>query len=128
MNNPDDPRTWIAKAENDLLSISNNLSAERVPWDTVCFHAQQAAEKMLKAFLVSHGQTVSRTHNLEALLAEAVAVGGPLEVLEADCQLLTPYAVTLRYPGLAGDPSEQEGRQAVAAVEPGCASAAWILF
>ncbi len=72
---------------------------------------------MLKAFLVSHGQTVSRTHNLEALLAEAVAVGGPLEVLEADCQLLTPYAVTLRYPGAADDPSEQEGHEAFAAAQ-----------
>ena len=117
MNNPDDPRTWIAKAENDLLSIRNNLSAQRVPWDVVCFHAQQAAEKMLKAFVVSRGQTVSRTHNLEALLAEAVATGGPLEVLEADCRLLTPYAVMFRYPGAAGEPSEQEGREAVVAAE-----------
>ncbi len=117
MNNPDDPRTWIAKAESDLLNIRNNLKAEQVPWDTVCFHAQQAAEKMLKAFVVSRGQTVSRTHNLEALLAEAVAAGGPLEALEADCQLLTPYAVMLRYPDAAGEPSEQKGRQAVAAAE-----------
>ncbi len=46
MNNPDDPRTRIAKAENDLLNIRNNLSAEQVPWDTVCFHAQQAAERV----------------------------------------------------------------------------------
>jgi HEPN domain-containing protein len=117
MNNPDDPRTWIAKADSDLLNIRNNLRAEQIPWDTVCFHAQQAAEKMLKAFLVSCGQIVSRTHNLEVLLAEAVAVGGPLDSLEADCRLLTPYAVFFRYPGAAGDPSEQEGRQAMAAAE-----------
>lgn len=32
---------WLAKAENDLLNIRNNLHASRVPWDTVCFHAQQ---------------------------------------------------------------------------------------
>ena len=55
MNNPDDPQTWIAKAENDLLNIRNNLSAPQVPWDTICFHAQQAAEKLLKAFVVSRG-------------------------------------------------------------------------
>ena len=117
MNNPDDPRTWIAKAENDLLNIRNNLSAERVPWDTICFHAQQAAEKLLKAFVVSRGQTVSHTHNLEALLADAVAAGGPLEALESDCQLLTPYAVMLRYPDAAGEPSEQEAHEAVAAAQ-----------
>lgn len=44
-------RRWLAKAENDLLNIRNNLHASRVPWDTVCFPAQQAAEKYLKAFL-----------------------------------------------------------------------------
>ncbi len=117
MNNPDDPRTWVAKAESDLLNIRNNLRAEQVPWDTVCYHAQQSAEKMLKAFVVSRGQTVSRTHDLPALLADAVAAGGPLEALRSDCRLLTRYAVVLRCPGGLGEPSEQEGRQAVAAAE-----------
>ena len=117
MSNPDDAHTWVAKAESDLLNIRNNLAAERVPWDTVCFHAQQAAEKMLKGFLVSRGHTASRTHDLVALLAEAVAAGGALEMLESDCRLLTPYAVLLRYPGAGGEPSEPEGREAVAAAE-----------
>lgn len=44
-------RRWVQKAQNDLLNIENNLAASRTPWDTVCFHAQQAAEKILKAFL-----------------------------------------------------------------------------
>ena len=46
-------RQWLAKAQNDLLNADNNLNAEQVPLDTVCFHCQQAAEKMLKAFLTS---------------------------------------------------------------------------
>ena len=120
MSNPDDPRTWIAKADNDLLNIRNNLGAEQVPWDTVCFHAQQAAEKTLKAFLVARGQVVTRTHDLVALLSEAVAAGGSFEQLEHDCRLLAPHAVLLRYPGVAGEPSEQEGRAAVAAAERVC--------
>ena len=41
-------RAWVEKAENDLLCIENNLVAQRVPWDVVVFHAQQAAEKLLK--------------------------------------------------------------------------------
>jgi HEPN domain-containing protein len=117
MSNPDDPRTWISKAENDLLNIRNNLAAGQVPWDTVCFHAQQVAEKMLKAFLAWRGQSVSRTHDLVALLAEAVAAGGPLETLESDCRLLTPYAVMLRYPGAWDEPTERDGREAVMAAE-----------
>ena len=50
MNDPDDWREWLAKASNDLLNIDNNLRSQAIPWDTVCFHAQQAAEKLLKAW------------------------------------------------------------------------------
>lgn len=39
---------WFHKAENDLQNIRNNLAAKEVPMDTVCFHAQQAIEKVLK--------------------------------------------------------------------------------
>ncbi len=38
-------RAWLGKAESDLLCIENNVVAQRVPWDVVVFHAQQAAEK-----------------------------------------------------------------------------------
>jgi hypothetical protein len=37
-------RQWLAKAENDLLNADNNLKSEIIPYDTVCFHCQQAAE------------------------------------------------------------------------------------
>jgi HEPN domain-containing protein len=40
-------RQWLAKARNDLLNVDNNLRAEVIPYDTVCFHCQQAAEKVL---------------------------------------------------------------------------------
>jgi HEPN domain-containing protein len=45
-------RQWVRKADNDLLDADNNLRSERIPFDTVCFHCQQAAEKCLKAALV----------------------------------------------------------------------------
>ena len=41
---------WVAKARNDLLNADNNLAASNVPADTVCFHCQQAAEKLLRLF------------------------------------------------------------------------------
>jgi HEPN domain-containing protein len=127
MSNPDDPQSWVAKAENDLLNIRNNLASAKVPWDTVCFHAQQAAEKMLKALLVSQGRTLARTHDLVALLAEAVAAGHALESVEAECSLLAPYAVLLRYPAALPEPTEQEGRDAVAAAERVCARVRTVL-
>jgi HEPN domain-containing protein len=44
-------RQWVEKAEHDLLNIENNLVAFDIPWDTVCFHAQQCAEKYFRALL-----------------------------------------------------------------------------
>jgi HEPN domain-containing protein len=55
MSDPDNWRVWLDKAANDLLNIDNNVRSAAVPWDTVCFHAQQAAEKLLKGLLVARG-------------------------------------------------------------------------
>ena len=49
----DDFRAWIKKAESDLKTAEHTLTLkENCPFDTVCFHAQQCAEKYLKALLV----------------------------------------------------------------------------
>lgn len=105
----------MGKAENDLLNVENNLAATRVPWDTVCFHAQQAAEKLLKAFLVFHGQEPPRTHNRVALLVDCSTVDASLTMLEAECRNLTYFAVSARYPGEIAEPTEGDGRTMVAA-------------
>ena len=108
-------RAWLRKANNDLLNIENNLATGRVPWDTVCFHAQQAAEKLLKGFLVFHGHQPQRTHNLVAVLAACVELEPSLAPLAEDCRRLTAYAVETRYPMALFDPDEAEGRAMVAA-------------
>ena len=44
---------WVLKAEDDLKNAVHTLKLGRTgPIDTVCFHAQQCAEKYLKAYLV----------------------------------------------------------------------------
>ena len=53
---------WIRKAENDLITASACLNIKpRPPIDTICFHAQQCAEKYLKAFLHVKG-SISKKH------------------------------------------------------------------
>jgi HEPN domain-containing protein len=106
---------WLRKAEHDLLNIENNLAAKEIPWDTVCFHAQQAAEKVIKAFLVSRGRGLSKTHDLVALLAQCVECDGSFIGLETDCRKLTSYGVAARYPDDLFEPSEADGRDVVAA-------------
>ena len=41
-------KQWIEKARNDLLNADNNLAAQEIPYDTVCFHCQQAAQKVFE--------------------------------------------------------------------------------
>lgn len=67
----DRARLWMRKAENDLLAADNNLASRHIPCDVVCFHCQQAAEKLLKGLLLSLGAQPLRTHDLLALLEEA---------------------------------------------------------
>jgi HEPN domain-containing protein len=104
---------WLRKADHDLLNIENNLAAKDIPWDTVCFHAQQVAEKVLKAFLVYHGCSLSKTHDLIALLAQCVNIDRTLSDLETDCRTLTSYGIAARYPDDLFEPGETDGRELV---------------
>jgi HEPN domain-containing protein/predicted nucleotidyltransferase len=106
-------KAWLSKAANDMLNIENNLSAESVPWDTVCFRAQQAAEKTLKAFLSYHAKPITRTHDLVALLAQVVEIHPPLKRLRTACQRLNYYAITSRYPDDLFEPEEEEGKEMI---------------
>lgn len=112
----DASRLWLAKADNNLLNIENNLAAELIPWDTVCFHAQQVGEKTLKAFLVLNGEQPPRTHDLVALLAKANSYAPGLADLEDDCRRLTYFSVSSRYPD-PYEPTEEEGRSPAAAAK-----------
>ncbi len=105
-------RQWVIKAENDLLNADNNLNAETIPLDTVCFHCQQAAEKFLKAFLVGKGRTYPITHDLLAILENILSINPEAEQLRDALALLTPYAVEVRYPDDFYMPSLQDAREA----------------
>ena len=111
MNDPESNyAAWIEKAENDLLNIDNNLAAERVPWDTVCFHAQQAAEKLLKAYLIHRGEMPTKTHDLLALMRRCVKLDAGLALLEGDCRRLNEYGGGARYPADLSEPGEEDAR------------------
>lgn len=55
---------WLSKAENDLRTVEL-LTAAGGPWDNVFYDSQQAAEKFLKAFLVSRSAAVKKTHDFD---------------------------------------------------------------
>jgi len=109
-------RDWLARAAEDLRAIETNLVAPPVPWSSVAFHSQQAAEKYLKVLLVCADVRPPHTHELAELVKAARAAGYELPALEADCELLSTYAVAARYPEHVPIPSDAEG---LAALEAG---------
>ena len=106
-------REWMAKAENDLKNAAHTLKlGEAGPMDTVCFHAQQCAEKYLKAFLVLKEVDFPRNHDIGALVAllpKEIDVG----LSATEQRRLTTYATLTRYPGDYEPISMKEARQAV---------------
>ena len=106
---------WFRKAESDYLNACNNLAADLVPLDTVCFHCQQMAEKYLKGFLAWHARPYGRTHDLEALIVLCSAIHGELAALRDHANLLTGYAVDVRYPDVFDEPTWTEAEDALQA-------------
>jgi HEPN domain-containing protein len=90
---------WLAKAEEDLAVARLILGGTLRSWETASFHAQQAAEKALKAVLVRYQINFPRSHDIGELLnlAEPQAAGIIAELGAA--RALTVYAVAARYPG-----------------------------
>ena len=96
-------REWVEKAEADYATAVRELRARTHPnYDAACFHAQQCAEKYLKACLQEAGIASGKTHDLVALI-DLVAPGSALKALRPTLQALTAYAVTFRYPGCSAD-------------------------
>jgi HEPN domain-containing protein len=104
---------WVSKAENDLKTAAHTLRLGKdCPTDTVCFHAQQVAEKYLKALLAVHDIAFPRTHNIRKL-AELLPTGVQLNFPPDEPDELTDYATGARYPGW-GEISLRDARHALA--------------
>lgn len=108
-----DERTWLRYAEEDL-AVAERMTSER-GWTPriACFHAQQAAEKALKAVLVAEKLPLVYSHNLE-LLRDAIPEGRKSRDVEFDAAWLTAWAILPRYPGDHPDATAADAQRAVA--------------
>jgi HEPN domain-containing protein len=91
---------WVAKAEGDFLTAGRELRARKSPnYDAVCFHAQQCAEKYLKAVLQENNKHIPKIHNLIELMLLCEGIDSSFEMLRADLVTMERYSVRVRYPG-----------------------------
>lgn len=107
-------RAWFHKASKDLATAAFELTADPPFVEDVVFHAQQAVEKALKAFLTWHGREFRKTHNLVELGRSCAVLDSSLEAQLRAAAPLTEYAWRFRYPGDPEEPSIEEARQALA--------------
>ena len=90
---------WLEKAEADLQAARLLVAAPSRDYFTAAFHAQQAAEKYLKALLVWHQTAFVKTHDIQHLINLGARRDPSLARDLATAASLTPYGVDFRYPG-----------------------------
>ena len=100
-------RQWLFRADEDMAVI-NSLASQHIEHYTssICFHAQQAVEKFLKAFLIYHDRDFPRTHDLDYLLEKCCEIDSAF--CGIDLKSLTDYGVSVRYPDDFYVPEVQE--------------------
>ncbi|MBN1671411.1 MAG: HEPN domain-containing protein [Kiritimatiellae bacterium] len=109
-------RRWLRYADEDLRVARQTLLMKPCPYRLAAFHAQQCAEKCLKAYLIRHEIDFAYSHNISYLLelAEDTAPWGK-GIEEAD--RLTHFAVTVRYPAERRRLTRVQTQKAIALAE-----------
>lgn len=87
---------WVRFAEEDLQMAG--LALEEGIWNQVCFHARQAVEKLLKAFLEAAGERVPKMHSLAELGLRCQMRDAAFAAIRDDCFLLGRFYIPTRYP------------------------------
>jgi HEPN domain-containing protein len=89
---------WLFRADEDVAVIDQLIQSDPQAYaSTICFHAQQAVEKYLKALLAWKGVDFPKTHDVDFLLAECrKVISGELD--HVDLKSLTDFGVSVRYP------------------------------
>jgi len=108
-------RVLLARAVDDETLVRKVRSDTDIADAIVGFHAQQAAEKLIKAVLAARGAVYTKSHALSYLigLVEEHGIEAPEELSEAD--VLSPWAVEFRYEG--DEPPALDRSAALAVVE-----------
>jgi HEPN domain-containing protein len=108
---------WVTKADGDFLTAGRELRARKSPnYDAVCFHAQQCAEKYLKAVLQENERNIPKIHNLIELMLLCEEIDSSFEMLRADLVTMERYSVRVRYPGNFAEKEDAQSAYSAAGI------------
>lgn len=103
---------WFKKAEEDIYVIKHLLTLNDAPPTICCFHAQQAVEKYLKAFLISKNILVPKTHDLELLVKLSIGINSLFVDILSKAISLSNYSIIPRYPDMLDDLTIEDAKNA----------------
>ncbi|MBT3602080.1 MAG: HEPN domain-containing protein [Candidatus Latescibacteria bacterium] len=105
------PAEWLRYAKSDL-ALAQIAHTPNIMYENLCFHAQQAAEKALKATLINRNISFPKTHNIRTildLLPKEIILPTDID----DAASLTDYAVLSRYPNDDDEIEKEEYQEAI---------------
>jgi HEPN domain-containing protein/predicted nucleotidyltransferase len=109
----DDPREWLNRARSNLRRAA--VPAEGIYLEDLCYDAQQAAEKAIKAVFIARGVRFPFVHDLDALLTALEESGQAVPEAVRSAAWLTRFAREARYPTAAVVDEAEHGRAVAAA-------------
>ncbi|MCD6488293.1 MAG: HEPN domain-containing protein [Desulfurococcales archaeon] len=113
MSNEEIAEKWLRKAYTDLRVAEKLFEIGEEPW-VIVFHAQQAVEKALKAYLVLHNRHFGKTHNLSQLIDLCSEIDqGFQQLYELEVDELYPLAIEARYPDTGIEITIDEAKEAI---------------
>ncbi len=114
---PDDPVEWLNRAKSNLARAKADITIPDIYLEDLCFDAQQAAEKAIKALLLSRNIIFPFVHDLAELVTVLQQSGQAVPAAIAEAARLTRFAVETRYPSLAEAVTRDDYQRAVAIAE-----------
>jgi len=112
---PSDPREWLNRARSNLALATSGTEGALL--EDLCFEAQQAAEKAVKAVFVHRGARFPFIHDLDELLERLERTGLKIPKYVRQADELSPFAVATCYPGLFSPVTKRQHRRAVRIAE-----------
>lgn len=91
-------KEWFDFANKDISSAKYLLDMRPVPIEIICYHCEQAAEKVLKGYLIHQDVEPPRTHDLRLICKMCADIDETFDEISQSCVNLTPYGVQPRYP------------------------------
>lgn len=116
MNDREHAEEILEVARRDLRALRAMTAAESFPDEIFGFHAQQAVEKALKAWLASLSASFPKTHDLKRLIDLLREHGATTEGLDSFVDL-NAFAVQYRYESLYSDEETIDRLQTVANID-----------